>query len=206
MSDTAIAVIPARGGSTRVPHKNARPFHGKPIIAYSIEAAKKSGLFSHIIVSTDSKNIAEISVMYGATDVHCRNAEMSRNEVGTQEVVRHVLEEYNDLCGQPAYTCCIYPTAPLMWPKDLVSGLRDLVEHQEAQYCFPVGLFPIQDAGQWYWGKTVAFMGGYPLVHPQSFYDTLIRKMVLPEERVCDINTEMSWVRAELLYSIMTGG
>lgn len=197
-----IAVIPARGGSTRIPRKNIMPFHGKPIIAYSIKAALKSCLFKAIIVSTDDEEIGEIAVEHGATDLHLRSPEYARNEVGTQAVVANVLDAYDGLYPSD-HTCCVYPTAPLMWASDLRKGLRLLESDPEIKFVFPVGLFPIRDAGAWYWGRTEAFTERYPLVHPESYSDPLIQKLVLPEERVCDINTIQDWARAEMLYSEM---
>src|SRR5688572_27060303 len=108
-----VAIIPARGGSTRILRKNIRMFHGKPIIAYSIAAAKESKLFGRIVVSTEDGEIGRMAEGYGAT-WYPRGLELTVDEVGTQEVARDVLAwlvEQNDI---PEYACCIYATAPLM--------------------------------------------------------------------------------------------
>lgn len=194
-----IAVIPARGGSQRIPRKNIRSFHGKPIIAYSIQTAIESGLFDRIVVSTDDREIAEIAVLYGATDIHERRPEDAVNEVGTQEVMAKVLEDYAGLY-EPEFVCCIYATAPLMLAKDLHKGLRILEADKDAAFVFPVGLEPTRDAGAWYWGRRLEFLRRYPMAHPASFTDPRIYKMVLPEERICDINTIEDLERAEALY------
>ena len=143
-----IAVIPARGGSTRIPRKNILEFHGKPIIAYSIETAKASGLFDRIIISTDDREIAEVAVQYGATDIHERRPEHARNEVGTQEVARQVLLDYQGFYN-PQYVCVIYATAPLMLAEDLKLGLDRLVS-TGMDYVYTVGMQPdgtLIDAG-----------------------------------------------------------
>ena len=189
-----IAVIPARGGSTRIPRKNLKVFHGKPIIAYSIETAKASGLFDHIIVSTDDREIAEIAVRYGATDINERRSEHARNEVGTQEVARQVLLDYQGFYN-PQYVCVIYATAPLMLAEDLKLGLNLLVS-TGMDYVYTVGRQPdgtLIDAGQWYFGKTKSFIDGVPLF--ENGYG-----FVIPPERVCDINVEADWQRAERMW------
>ena len=159
-----IAVIPARGGSTRIPRKNILEFHGKPIIAYSIETAKASGLFDRIIISTDDREIAEVAVQYGATDIHERRPEHARNEVGTQEVARQVLLDYQGFYN-PQYVCVIYATAPMMMAEDLKLGLDRLVS-TGMDYVYTVGMQPdgtLIDAGQWYFGKIKSFIDGVPL-------------------------------------------
>lgn len=92
----AVAVIPARGGSKRIPRKNIKPFHGKPLIAYSIEAALKSGLFEQVIVSTDDEEIAQIAQEYGAKVPFLRPKELADDYCGTQEVVSHALSELKE--------------------------------------------------------------------------------------------------------------
>jgi pseudaminic acid cytidylyltransferase len=189
-----VAIIPARGGSTRIPGKNINPFHGKPIIAYSIETAQRSGLFDRVIVSTDSEEIAQVVRAYGA-EVLMRPADMAQNDVGTQAVMRYVLGEQLGLSDGLA--CCIYPTAPLMLEDDLFYGYGQV--NYGARYAMSVGDMPLADAGQWYWGRVLSFVKELPLIHPRT------AMVPIPADRVCDINTFDDWIRAEELYKKLKG-
>lgn len=190
-----IAIIPARGGSTRIPLKNCMDFHGKPIIQYSILTAQQSGLFDVIVVSTDHPKIAEAAHQVGAV-VMWRPANLCQNEVGTQQVTAHVLEMFEG--RQPDLACCIYPTAPLMTDTDLRAGRAALEEWPDHEYAMSVGDNPLQDAGQWYWGRPRAFMNKKPLIGARTI---MVR---IPENRVCDINTAEDWARASDMYSLLT--
>jgi pseudaminic acid cytidylyltransferase len=114
-----IAIIPARGGSKRIPRKNIKPFMGKPIIAYSIEAALQSGLFDEVMVSTDDEEIAEIACKYGAQVPFMRSAEMSNDYAGTDDVILEVLRKYKEQGRKFETVCCIYSTAPFVTPERL---------------------------------------------------------------------------------------
>ena len=185
---TNVAIIPARGGSTRIPKKNVRSFHGHPIIAYSIMAAHESGLFADVLVSTDDTGIAGIALLHGAGVIQ-RPDELAENDVGTQDVMKHALASI----GGYAYACCIYATAPLITVGDLVSGYNALLG---SPYPFVYTVGPDgTDAGQWYWGTAHAFLTDVALERGMQY--------VLPAERVCDINTESDWKRAELMYDIL---
>ena len=186
---TCIAIIPARSGSTRIPNKNIRDFHGKPIIAYSIETAIETKLFDRIIVSTDHPEIAKVVDNYDV-EVHKRSAEMSKNEIGTQEVTASVLKGLHIDC---CHVCCIYATAPLMSACDLEYGYNVL--SNEVEYAFAVGTNPLCDAGQFYWGSAEAFRAGLPLI------ETYTAMIPIDDKRVCDINTEEDWLRAEKMYT-----
>lgn len=202
-----IAIIPARGGSTRIPGKNKRLFHGKPILAHSIDTARRSKLFHEIVVSTDDQDIVAIAKAYGAK-VHMRPAAYCRNEVGTQEVMKIALRWWS-VCHPnrlPELACCIYATAPLMTEEDLKNGLN-MLKVADEPYVHSAGLQPPElwdgdqrtlhtDAGQWYWGRAKAFLAGTPLQGNTQHW-------VLPEGRVCDINTEEDWQRAERMYDAM---
>jgi len=188
-----ICIIPARGGSRRIPKKNIKPFLGKPIIAYSIEMAKKSNLFDRIIVSTDSEMIAKVAVEYGA-DVHYRSDDMSVDEVGTQAVIAHVLKDIGMTDG---FACCIYATAPLMSIDDLIFGEMELFYRPDVDYVFSVGDEPLSDAGQFYWGKADAFIKGRRLVGENTVL------VPVKKNRVCDINTMEDWNRAEEMYQAL---
>ena len=189
---SAIAIIPARGGSRRLPKKNIRLFHGKPIIAYSIEAAKASGLFDRIIVSSDHSEIIDIGMEYGATDYHDRSDELAADEVGTQEVMQHIVAEMDE---RPELFCCIYATAPLMSVIDLIRGHDALLEEHWQSYTMSVGTKPLCDAAQFYWGRPTAFGFGVDLIDEHT---TMIP---IAPGRVCDINTEEDWKRAEEMYA-----
>lgn len=192
---TCIAIIPARGGSRRIPRKNIKLFHGKPIIAYSIEAAKKSGLFDRIIVSTDDMEIAEVARQYGAEAV-MRNWDDPNGDMGTQEVMRRVLLQLGITDG---LACCIYPTAPLMCVEDLKEGYLVTVDSRSHCYAVSVGAKPLRDAGQFYWGTVRAFVMSWELwTFPTA-------AVAVNERRVCDINTPDDWLRAEEMYAKLHG-
>ncbi len=188
----SIAIIPARGGSRRIPQKNRRGFLGAPIMAYSIHRAEQSQCFERIVVSTDCETIAKIARHYGV-EVHERDDAHARDEVGTQEVTRQVLV---DLEWGEDYACCIYPTAPLMLPSDLLLGWRMLTEHAKTNYVVAVAeVDALCDAGQWYWGRTQAFLDRLRLGSRWT------RLFPLPCQRVCDINEPGDWDKAEQLYA-----
>jgi N-acylneuraminate cytidylyltransferase len=119
-----VAIIPARGGSKRIPRKNIRDFCGKPIIAYSIEAAKKSNCFDHIIVSTDDEEIARVARDWGAEVPFMRPAELSDDYTGTIPVIAHAVNWISENIGEVKYACCIYATAPFLSSEDLQKGLQ----------------------------------------------------------------------------------
>ena len=184
---SAVCIIPARGGSRRIPRKNIRMFHGKPIIAYSIEAALASNVFMGVVVSTDDAEVAMWARWLGAS-VYKRS--FDRGLRGTQEVTAEALCEM-----AYKYACCIYPTAPLMSVYDLCVGFGLLNRHKDP-YTYAVGP-DNQDAGQWYWGLSEAFVGGVPLSEGAKYQ--------VASNRVCDINTEDDWKRAERMYAELHG-
>ena len=136
-----IAVIPARGGSKRIPRKNIKDFCGKPMIVWSIEAAKSCGLFDYIIVSTDDQEIAELAKEHGAAVPFIRPAELSDDYVGTGDVVKHVAEWVIKNIGKPDFICTIYATAPFVKSIDIVKGLK-LLQENDCQIAFTVTSFP----------------------------------------------------------------
>ncbi|HEX7129061.1 MAG TPA: pseudaminic acid cytidylyltransferase [Rhodanobacteraceae bacterium] len=221
-----LAVIPARGGSKRIPHKNIKPFRGKPIIAWSIEAALRSGCFDEVIVSTDDAEIAGVARQFGATVPFVRPAELADDHAGTGAVVAHAIHWFARGGRPPALTCCIYATAPFMTADDLVRGLR-VLEDSGSDYAFAVTsyAFPIQrairidaagrvemfqpehfatrsqdlepafhDAGQFYWGRSSAWLAGKPIFSRDA------SPVVLPRYRVQDIDTPEDWTRAERMF------
>lgn len=142
-----VAIIPARGGSKRIPRKNIRLFAGKPIIAYSIETAIVSGLFDRVIVSTDDNEIAEVAARYGAEVPFRRPPELADDDASTDAVLLHALAVCVRLYGSAEYGCCVYPTTPLLTSADLMYGL-DLLRKHHATSSFPIVkyVFPIEQA------------------------------------------------------------
>ena len=122
-----VAIIPARGGSKRIPKKNIKEFFGKPIISYSIKAAIDSNLFDKVIVSTDCDEIAQVAIKYGAEAPFIRPKELSGDFLGTHEVVGHALRWLEDFGDVVDYACCIYATAPMIQVSDLIKGC-DLIK------------------------------------------------------------------------------
>lgn len=190
----AIAIIPARGGSRRIPFKNRRHFHGKPILQYSIEAAIKSRLFRHvytgnfvcdggqsIYVSSDDAEIFSIAAGCGAW-AQKRPDDLSRDEVGTQEVIKALSVG----CPKSDIMCCIYPTAPMMTAQDLIDGYDALVA-AGSKYVYIHGWF--------YFGLRGWFLEDRPLSEGIE--------LPHPEGRWIDINTPEDWARAEEMYAAL---
>jgi N-acylneuraminate cytidylyltransferase len=200
-----VAIIPARGGSRRIPRKNIRDFHGKPILAYSIDAAKATGLFDGgIWVSTEDQEIGEIARKLGAGLIH-RPPELAEvddaPDPGTQEVARHAITVLEGLGDYIDFACCIYATAAFMKARDLLEGYRVLERNPKAAFAYGVQMEPFQDAGQFYWGRAQAFLDRVPL----DPYATNVWKIVIERARVLDINTEDDWKRAERIYTELQG-
>ena len=140
-----LCIIPARGGSKRIPRKNIKNFLGKPIIAYSIAAAQESGLFDEIMVSTDDDEIAEVARAYGAKVPFTRSVQASSNTATTLEALSEVINQYRERGSQPTAVCCIYPAAPFV-TCDLLQEAYDLLTTQDFDCVFPVLRygFPVQ--------------------------------------------------------------
>lgn len=218
-----VAIITARGGSKRIPHKNIKKFCGKPIIAYSIEAALLSGIFDEIMVSTDSTEIAEIARQYGAVVPFMRSGATSNDYATTADVIQEVLNAYEAREISFDAFACIYPTAPFVTAGKLVEASK-LLEGTDAvlpvvKYGFPPqrafvirdgrvayqypqyeksrsqDLEPIyHDSGQFYMCKCEAFSRYHSLVLPNS------RPYIIPEEETQDIDTMSDWAIAEAKY------
>ena len=176
-----IAIIPARGGSQRIPRKNVRPFFGKPIIAYSIEAAKKTGLFQAVMVSTEDAEIADVAMDCGAFVLR-RPASLARDEVGTQEVMRHAVRDTD-----AEFACCIYPCAPLLTDGDLTAGWM-LLEHVRPRRRY------VYVTGWYYWGRAQSFIDRPEIESALCMDQNVMHRWV-------DINTEEDWAKAEGLYA-----
>lgn len=221
-----IAIIPARGGSKRIPRKNIKPFMGKPIIAYSIEAALRSELFDEVMVSTDDEEIAEIARKYGAKVPFMRSAETSNDYAGTADVILEVLKKYKDLGREFDTICCIYSTAPFVTSgklKEAYSKLTDGIDFVFTcvAYSYPVqrslhivdgkismvypeyvasrsqDLEPIyHDAGQFYVAQVESF------VQERTFWGKNTVGLVLSELEVQDLDTLTDWTLAEMKYKL----
>jgi pseudaminic acid cytidylyltransferase len=222
-----IAVIPARGGSKRIPRKNIKEFCGKPMIAWVITAALESGLFDHVIVSTDDEEIADIGRKWGAETPFLRPNELADDSTPTAPVMAHAVKFCIDKGWAVDFACCIYPCSPSLKVEDLIVALN-LAQSNDADFVYPVTEYahPIQramsqlpsgqmqflspefeltrtqdleksyhDAGQFYWGKTSAW-----LQCKKMHTDGL--GMIIPNYRVVDIDQPDDWKRAEQLLLI----
>ena len=224
-----IALIPARGGSKRIPRKNIKEFCGQPIIAYSIQAAEQSGCFDRIIVSTDDEEIASVAERFGAETPFIRPEELSDDYATTLDVIKHAIEELKlDEDGQ---LCCIYATAPFTTARDLQQANKTLSD-EKLDYVFSATeyRFPIQralrinvegysemfyeehentrsqdlepayhDAGQFYFGNNAAFLSGKGILTGAKS-----KPLFLPSHRVQDIDTPDDWTRAEIMYQTLS--
>lgn len=220
------AVIPARGGSKRIPGKNIKFFAGTPMIAWSIEIAQASGLFDRIIVSTDSPDIAAVARAHGAEAPFVRPAELSDDHAATAPVLRHALEWLNANGPKVARLCCIYATAPFVRAQDLRQGLS-LLDAHGATSVFSVTTFPfpVQRALRLTEdGRLTMLWPEFELTRSndlvEAYHDAgqfywldadrfLIegrmyaedsRPVILPRHRVQDIDTPEDWERAERMF------
>lgn len=224
-----LAVIPARGGSKRIPRKNLRPFAGLPIIGHSIRAALDSGLFEVVLVSTDDEQIAEAARGLGAQVPFLRPPELADDHTGTQAVVAQAIRAVSAWRSTPQQVCCLYATAPFVRPSDLTEGLRRL-DDSGADFAFSVTsfAFPIQRALRcdaqgrvsMMWPEHLASRsqdlehawhdaGQFYWGRAQAFldgvrlYSPAAVAVPLPRHRVQDIDTEEDWRRAELMYRVL---
>jgi len=225
-----IAIIPARGGSKRIPRKNIKLFDDKPMIAHAICTAQASGLFEHIVVSTDDEEIASIARTWGAETPFVRPTDLSNDHAATVPVIAHGVQTCLALEWVFEYVCCIYPGVPFLQTDDLKGALVDLID-SEVDYCFPVTEFPsaIQRALKRVdGGKMQPFYPQYETTRTQDlelayhdagqFYwgkaeawlqNTRIHSggfgYVIPNWRAVDIDTPEDWLRAELMYKALHG-
>lgn len=224
-----LAVIPARGGSKRIPRKNIRMFGGKPIIAWSIEAALHSGCFDAVVVSTDDPEIADTARDCGAQVPFMRPANLSDDMTGTMPVVRHAIDCMAQSGAVPESVCCIYATAPFVRAEDLARGLA-LLQRGGGDYALAVTSygFPIQRAlrrdteGQLQMFEPAHFATRSQDLEPawhdagqfcwgtaRAWRDGLpvfasrVWAVELPRHRVQDIDTPEDWLRAELLFQVL---
>lgn len=219
-----VAIIPARGGSKRIPRKNIKDFCGKPMIAWAIEIAQQSGCFEQVVISTDDAEIAEIAVSYGALVPFIRPLELANDFAPTIAVIQHALQALNNPLIQTA--CCIYPTAAFTTLEDLQQALKYLQE-DKADFVMPVQAYscPFEralklnanneltmrnidhlndrtqdcevlyhDVGQFYFGTHQAWQ------NPGQFYDKRVKAIKVPKYRAHDIDTPDDWRLAEIVF------
>jgi len=227
-----LAVIPARGGSKRIPRKNIREFCGKPIIAYSIEAALASDLFDHVIVSTDDNEIASVAKELGAETPFMRPAEIADDHTGTNAVVKHAIQWYQERSQSISLACCIYATAPFVRPECLREGHDKLINSNKF-FAFSVTSFPfpiqrairINGKGEVeaFWPEYInarsqdleaayhdagQFYWGVPqaFLNDEVIFSSISIPVILPRHLVQDIDTKEDWRRAELMFEALSAG
>ena len=226
-----LAMITARGGSKRIPRKNIKEFNGKPIIAYSIEAALGSGVFDEVMVSTDDEEIAEIAKNYGAKVPFLRSEKTANDVATTVDVIEEVLNTYKERGEEFDIFCCIYPTAPFITAKRLKDAVEEL-SNSDADSLIPVVRFsyPPQRAMEIHDGELVCRQpenlskrsqdlephfhdaGQFYVVRSESFFKNHgimvgdILPMELSELEVQDIDNEVDWKLAELKYNLLNEG
>lgn len=222
-----LAIIPARGGSKRIPKKNIKSFLGKPIISFSIEVALNSKLFDEVMVSTDDSEIAKIATEFGANIPFLRSAKNSSDIATTIDVIDEVIEEYDKLGKNFDYVCCIYPTAPLINKVHLEEGFNCLVKNDY------YSVVPVVSFSYPIWRALKINSGLIELIYPENvnyrsqdlentfhdagqwywlnrecikskntIFNTFTGTIVLDEMEVQDIDNMSDWKLAELKYII----
>jgi len=226
-----IAIIPARGGSKRIPRKNIKIFHGKPMIAYSIDAAKQSGCFDKIIVSTDDQEIADVALKYGAEVPFLRPSNIADDFATTLDVMQHAVAWCKDQQWHVDKVCCIYATAPFILPEDIKQGFVELFD-ETVQYAFSATTFPFaiqraisldesgavsmfspeytntrsQDLPEAYHDAGQFYWGkAAAYLSGKVIFSEHSKAIILPRKRVQDIDTPEDWEFAELLFSVLQG-
>lgn len=221
-----IAVIPARGGSKRIPRKNIKTFCGKPMVGWSIEAALKSGCFDKIIVSTDDAEISEVAQQFGALVPFIRPAVLSDDHAGTTSVVAHAIKWLIEQGQTPEFICCLYATAPFVTPADLCKGLQVLTD-SGCDFAFSVTSYPFpiqrairitenvrvemfnpecfntrsQDLEEAFHDAGQFYWGRADAwLQNKEIFGPTSTPVKIPRHRVQDIDTNEDWVRAEWLF------
>ena len=225
-----LAVIPARGGSKRIPRKNIKEFHGQPMIAWSIQAALNSGCIDEVWVSTDDDEIAAIAQSYGAKIPFIRPANLSDDFATTADVMQHAVQAYQTQYQQlPNYVCCLYATAPFVQQQDLLKGF-ELIQTKSLDYVFSATSYPFpiqraikldkdgavnmfspehfntrsQDLEE-AWHDAGQFYWGTSQAWAQklAIFAPNSHIIPLPSYRVQDIDTLLDWHRAEMIASLL---
>ena len=221
-----LCVIPARGGSKRIPRKNIKVFCGKPLIVWSIEKAIECKCFDQIIVSTDDMEIADLSKNYGVEAPFMRPTALSDDYTGTSQVVAHAIKLQIENSQPPSRVCCIYPSAPFIETKDLSRGL-EILQNTEVDYVFPVTsyAYPIQRSLRitaeekiemfwpehlysrsqdleeaWHDAGQFYWGNASAWLENKSINSKNTTPLYLPRYRVQDIDTLEDWKRAEWMF------
>ena len=224
-----LCVIPARGGSKRIPRKNIRPFRGMPMISWSINTAIKSECFDRIIVSTDDKEISEVAQSYGAEVPFLRPKSLADDYTVTRDVIEHAINQSSLLGIAYKAVCCLYATAPFVQPKHLKQALTMLFESNTATTVFPATTFPypIQqalrlDSNGYCSSIDTSNANKRSQDLEEAFHDSGQfywaspatwciesnmfdggRPLIIPRWLVNDIDTEEDWIRAELMHKTL---
>jgi len=222
-----LCVIPARGGSKRIPRKNIRFFAGKPMISYAIEAARQCGLFRHIIVSTEDNEIAGVAEKLGAEIPFRRPEELADDYTGTNDVVAHAIAACERLGYSSEWVCCIYPAVPFICSDDIKRAFELLKNTNNIEYSFPVARFPSAIQRALRRNPSGVMESFYPECETartqdleEAFHDAgqfywgrreswsknaRIHNsgigLVIPSWRVVDIDTPQDWERAERIFA-----
>lgn len=228
MKEKAIAIITARGGSKRIPKKNIKEFCGKPIIAYSIEAALKSNLFDEVMVSTDSEEIAEVARRYGAKVPFMRSEKTSSDYATTTDVLWEVIDEYEKLGRKFDYMACLYPTAPFVTADKLRDAMSMLIQQggvmamPVVQFSYPPQRGYVIENGRMHMKymenadkrsqdleKIYHDAGQFYIIQIESSKKNNgkifsgITPILVNEMEVQDIDNETDWKMAEMKYKFM---
>lgn len=230
MKNKVLAIIPARGGSKRIPRKNVRNFLGKPIIAYSIDSAIKSHIFDEIMVSTDDKKIVEIAKKYKANIPFLRSAKNSDDYATTAQVIAEVLGEYKKIGRSFDFVCCIYATAPFVTPSKLKEAY-DLIQKFDSDSVSPVVPYatPIQRsfkiiedgtlelnwpensdirsqdlAVMYHDAGQFYFLNSLRFLVNKKIFTKNSRPLIISETETQDIDNETDWTMAEFKYKLLT--
>lgn len=220
-----LCIIPARGGSKRIPRKNVKPFLGKPMLAYPIEAALKTGLFDEVMVSTDDEEIADIARQFGAKVPFMRSKETANDFATLADVLHEVLDNYEKSGRTFDNMCCILATTPMLQPEDISNGYNKLIDSEFStivpvvQFSYPIlRAFKMEENGgiSYKWPEYAKSRSqdlpnayhdsGTFYWHKISIWKTgkLTRgAIIVGEETVQDIDTEQDWKRAELKYKLL---
>ena len=220
-----LCIIPARGGSKRIPRKNIKEFLGKPIIAFSIETAIETGLFDEVMVSTDDEEIAEVAKQYGAKVPFMRSAETASDFASTADVLKEVIANYKELGKEFDNFCCFYATAPLVQSKDVTSAFERLQQsdfscvYPVVQFSYPIWrCLDIAEDGTMkrHWPE---YENSRSQDLPKEYHDTgtfywyktkewlagdvKIGGIIVDETSIQDIDTETDWKLAEMKYKLL---
>ncbi|MDP2831869.1 MAG: pseudaminic acid cytidylyltransferase [Pseudomonadota bacterium] len=224
-----LCVIPARGGSKRIPRKNIRLFAGRPIIAWSIQAALETGLFDRVMVSTDDQEIAEVARAHGAEIPFLRPRELADDHTGTNAVTQQAIRWHNEQGMPVEIACCLYATAPFVQAGDLRAGHDRLLDSGKS-FVFSVTSFPfpiqralrLNERGEveamypeyratrsqdlepaWHDAGQFYWGRAAAFLNDEILFSPASLPLILPRHRVQDIDTEEDWLRAELMHQAL---